>query len=123
MKYAYLFFFFVFSESPKEDYLTNIVSAECMTCPAWEKTLVAEVVLNRVDSGIFPTSIEEVIKQKNQFHGYCKGWYVWHPDSERAVLEAKKKRKNKDILYFWKGDKPKHVKEVVIKGKEHNFGI
>lgn len=69
--------------------------------------LVADVILNRVDSGKFPNSIEEVIYQDHQFGPIVTGTYnqaAWEM-SENAyrAVEMEWNRENRldqNILYF-----------------------
>ena len=70
------------------------------------RTLIAIVILNRVDSKKFPNSIKKVLKQSGQFAVVTSGAYrrVGRTKlSDRAVIEAKRrKNENKapNILYF-----------------------
>ena len=51
------------------DVLASIISAEALGEPYLGKLAVGSVVLNRVESSNFPSTIREVVFQKNQFHG------------------------------------------------------
>lgn len=69
--------------------------------------LVADVVLNRVDSPLFPNTVEEVIYQDHQFGPIVTGAYdkaTWHmsDDAFKAVeLEwYREDRLDQNILYF-----------------------
>ena len=70
------------------------------------RTLIALVILNRVDSKKFPNSIKKVLKQRGQFAVVSSGAYkrVGRTKlSDRAVIEAvRRKRESKapNILYF-----------------------
>ena len=70
------------------------------------RTLIALVILNRVDSKKFPNTITKVLKQRGQFAVVTSGAYrrVGRTKlSDRAVIEAKRrKNENKapNILYF-----------------------
>lgn len=70
------------------------------------RTLIAVVILNRVDSNKFPNTITKVIKQRGQFSVVSSGAYkrVGRTNlSDRAVIEAvrrKKKENPPNILYF-----------------------
>ena len=52
-----------------QDYelLTQIVEAEAGSCDIRGRILVANVVINRVNSGRFPNTIHDVVYQKSQF--------------------------------------------------------
>lgn len=82
--------------------LASIINAECGICEESEKYKVGSVVLNRVASTEFPNTIELVIKQDNQFHGYGTKQYL--PD--KASLSIAKRLidgigRVPEILYFW----------------------
>ena len=70
------------------------------------RTLIALVILNRVDSKKFPNSIKKVLKQRGQFAVVSSGAYkrVGRTKlSDRAVVEAvrrKRTEKTPNILYF-----------------------
>lgn len=70
------------------------------------RTLIALVILNRVDSKKFPNTITKVLKQSGQFAVVTSGAYkrVGRTKlSDRAVIEAtRRKREEKvpNILYF-----------------------
>ena len=49
------------------DVLLRIVEAEAGICDYQGKLLVANVVINRVESGSFPNTVTEVVYQENQF--------------------------------------------------------
>ena len=59
-----------------EDYdtLLHIVEAEAGTEDVKGRILVANVIMNRVKSGSYPNSIEEVIYQSGQFGPAATGW-------------------------------------------------
>jgi hypothetical protein len=75
------------SEQPKEEkkrfdvsageseMLARIAMAEAGTEDIQGKALVMLVVLNRVESNLFPDTIEQVIKSSGQFSAYENGWF------------------------------------------------
>ena len=71
--------------------LSKLVEAEAKSEDLKGKTLVANVVMNRIASEIFPTSITEVIYDPGQFdpvdNGYIKYANPTH-DSKQAVIDA-----------------------------------
>ena len=85
--------------------LAQLVHAEAGNQPMEGKYLVAEVVLNRVESDEFPDTISEVIFQDGQFSVAHNGrlekaaWTVDESDYE-AVTYAVETHDNKDVLYF-----------------------
>lgn len=83
----------------EKDLLSRLVRAEAQDEPYIGKVAVAEVVLNRVNDGQFPDSIEEVIYQKNQFSPVTNGsiYKAADEDSILAVEEALKD--NSDVTY------------------------
>lgn len=89
------------------------------------KQLVADMILNRVDSDRFPNDIESVIKQKNQFSSYFDGGMAKAIPSEetyRAVrTELMGKRVDSSILFFTAGAYNKYCVPA-YKYKDHYFG-
>ena len=82
--------------SENESYLlAKIAMAEAEGCSTQTKTLVIMCVLNRVESDKFPSTIEEVIFQKNQFSPIDNGrWDRVEPNEDcyeavKVVMEAK----------------------------------
>ena len=86
---------------------------------------VAGVILNRVDSTQFPNTIEEVLRQKNQFSIMTDGGYekaCWNVTQEAydAVAAELYERKYRDALFFRTG----HYHEgrtALYKIKQHFF--
>lgn len=91
--------------------LAICVEAEAGNQDLMGKRLVADVILNRVDSDDFPNDIVSVITQKTgdvyQFSSYQDGNMdeVWEPSEEtfKAVQMELKHRYNSDITYFTEG--------------------
>ena len=82
--------------SENESYLlAKIAMAEAEGCSTQTKTLVIMCVLNRVESDKFPSTIEEVIFQKNQFSPIDNGrWDRVEPNEDcyeavKVVMETK----------------------------------
>lgn len=76
------------------DLLARLVTAETETEPYTAKVAVAAVVLNRVKSSQFPSTIKDVIYEKSsgyyQFTPVSNGWInkTASADSKKAALEA-----------------------------------
>lgn len=91
------------SDSEKE-LLGRLVQAEAGDEPYSGKVAVAEVVLNRVNSGQFPNTIQGVIYQSGQFSPVSDGTInnsATH-ESKEAVAEALKGTNyTNGALYFW----------------------
>ncbi len=96
-----------------EDYQNEILFlAKCVEAEAGNqdylgKRLVVDVILNRVDSDKFPNTIEEVIKQENQFSVWANGSLERAEPSEStwdAVYKELQGRTDDLILYFRAGD-------------------
>lgn len=86
--------------------VAKLISAEAEYQPFEGKKLVASVVLNRVDSDIFPDTVEEVIFQDDQFSVIKNGaWDKAIPIEEdfEAVQQELKHRSNHEVLYFTAG--------------------
>lgn len=94
----------------KEKYmLAKIAMAEAEGCRIKAKELVIHTVLSRVESDMFPNTIEEVIFQKNQFTPISDGrWNKVEPNEEcwQALENVLSSSESKDILFFesCKGD-------------------
>ena len=71
----------------EKNYLLHLVAAEAGGCDMVGKILVANVVLNRVESGVFPNTVEGVIFQKNQFSPTING-AIWSSTITDSVREA-----------------------------------
>lgn len=68
---------------------------ECRGCSAKEQAQVVWCILNRVDDPHFPDTIQGVITQPYQFHGYSSSFPVW--DSLADVA--------RDVLTRWSYEK------------------
>ena len=65
----------VFTGYSESDYnvLLRIVQAEAGNCDIEGRVMVANVILNRVESGSFPNTITKVVYQKHQFSPVSNG--------------------------------------------------
>lgn len=94
----------------KEKYmLAKIAMAEAEGCRIKAKELVIRTVLSRIESDMFPNTVEEVIFQKNQFTPISDGrWNKVEPNEEcwQALENVLSSNESKDILFFesCKGD-------------------
>lgn len=94
----------------KEKYmLAKIAMAEAEGCSIKAKELVIHTVLSRIESDMFPNTVEEVIFQKNQFTPISDGrWNKVEPNEEcwQALENVLSSSESKDILFFesCKGD-------------------
>lgn len=88
----------------EKDLLARLVEAEAKGEPYAGKVAVATVVLNRVDSPLFPNSIYDVIYEKGQFTPVTNG-QINQPasnESKKAVEEALAFRgQGNGSLYFY----------------------
>lgn len=85
--------------------LAQLVEAEAGNQPFEGKCLVADVILNRVESPDFPNTISEVIFQDGQFSvitngAFDKAGYNMKEDDYAAVMYEVELHNNKDVLYF-----------------------
>lgn len=90
------------------------------------KRLVADVILNRVESERFPNTVEGVISQKYQFTTYWDGSMdrIKEPSEEtlQAVqMELYGQRLDEDILFFTAGNYNRYCTPAYIVG-DHYFG-
>ena len=75
------------------------------------KRLVADVILNRVDSPLFPDNITDVITQPYHFTSYWDGAMdraVPTEETFEAVRLELEHRSNTEILYFTAGEWPQY---------------
>ena len=105
--------------------IAQLVMAEAGNQDLTGKRYVADVILNRVDSDIFPDTVEEVIFQENQFSVIENGafdeagWTITEECYEAVKLEYEE-RLNYDILYFSRG--PSKYASNHFKHQDHWFG-
>lgn len=111
-----------------KDLLARLVEAESKGEPYAGKVAVATVVLNRVDSSIFPNSVRGVVYDKGQFTPVSNG-EINKPASaasKRAVNEALAFRgQGSGSLYFYNPNKTSNqwlrAKHVTVRIGEHIF--
>lgn len=94
-------------------FLSAVVEAESDRNTSEEsmenRTMIAVVILNRVDSKKFPNTITKVLKQRGQFSVVSSGAYKRvgrTKRSDRAVIEAVRRKKANEapnVLYFRAG--------------------
>lgn len=85
--------------------LAQLIQAEAGNQSLYGKRLVADVVLNRVRSPLFPDTVEEVIFQEGQFSvinngAFNKAAYNMDDSSYKAVETEWDNLTNTSILYF-----------------------
>ncbi len=104
--------------------LAQLVQAEAGNQDLLGMRYVVDVVLNRVDSELFPDTISEVIFQPGQFevthNGQFKTLYEVSEQAMEAVKLEYNERVNEDILYFSLG-KNNYVSNW-FKHQDHWFG-
>lgn len=87
-------------------YICRCVEAEATNQGLLGKCLVADVILNRIESDCFPNTAAEVITAKNQFAVHSNGrmWRVpvTHETLKAVRLELKE-RTDSEIMYFSAG--------------------
>lgn len=109
--------------------LANLVEAESGNQDLKGKRLVADVVLNRVESDRFPNTITEVIYQDYQFSTVLDGalerasWNISDESFEAVRLEALEceERLDEEVLFFTYGDYNPHCVPGYQYGS-HYFG-
>ena len=91
--------------------LAICVEAEAANQGLEGKRLVADVILNRVDSPLFPDNIVDVITQPYHFTSYWDGAMdraVPTEETFQAVQMELDHRSNTEILYFTAGEWPEY---------------
>lgn len=106
--------------------LALCVEAEAGNQDLLGKRLVADVILNRVESPRFPDTIEGVISQKYQFTTYWDGSMDVITEPSEETFEAVKmelygQRLDEDILFFTAGNYNTYCEPAYIVG-DHYFG-
>lgn len=107
--------------------LAAVVEAEAGNQDMIGKRLVVDVVLNRVDSPLFPDTITEVLEQLGQFstmwNGAVKdaGYHMQQDDYDAVMMEVTGKRLDYDIYFFTAGEYNASCKPAYIHG-DHYFG-
>lgn len=86
-------------------WLSRVVSSEAKGEPAKGQIAVANVVLNRVQSGEYPDSIKEVVFQKKQFSS-VRDKSIYKEPTEEAIESAKKALEgervvDEDVMFFY----------------------
>ncbi|PAE22553.1 peptidoglycan-binding protein [Bacillus sp. 7504-2] len=114
--------------SSEKDLLARLVEAEAKDEPYAGKVAVATVVLNRVDSNLFPNTVSGVIYQSSQFTPVSNGQInkAASTDSKKAVNEALAFRgQGSGSLYFYNPAKTTNTwlrsKTTTIKIGNHVF--
>ena len=107
--------------------LAAVVEAEAGSQDMTGKRLVVDVVLNRVDSPLFPDTITEVLEQPGQFSTMWNGaveeagWHMQEDDYTAVMMEVTGVRLDYDIYFFTAGEYNASCKPAYIHG-DHFFG-
>lgn len=107
--------------------LAAVVEAEAGNQDMTGKRLVVDVVLNRVDSPLFPDTITEVLEQPGQFSTMWNGavedagYHMQEEDYTAVMMEVTGMRLDYDIYYFTAGEYNDSCKPAYIHG-DHYFG-
>lgn len=107
--------------------LALVVEAEAGNQDLTGKRLVVDVVLNRVDSPLFPDTITEVLEQPGQFSTMSNGavedagWHMQEDDYTAVMMEVTGGRLDYDIYYFTAGEYNASCSPAYIHG-DHYFG-
>ena len=107
--------------------LAAVVEAEAGNQDMIGKRLVVDVVLNRVDSPLFPDTITEVLEQPGQFTTMWNdavedaGYHMQQDDYDAVMMEVTGKRLDYDIYFFTAGEYNASCKPAYIHG-DHYFG-
>ena len=107
--------------------LAAVVEAEAGNQDMIGKRLVVDVVLNRVDSPLFPDTIMEVLEQPGRFttmwNGAVEdaGYHMQQDDYDAVMMEVTGKRLDYDIYFFTAGEYNASCKPAYIHG-DHYFG-
>lgn len=90
--------------SPEDrDLMAQTIAAEAENQPIEGKKLIAHVILNRVDSAVFPNTVEEVVSQPGQFETWRTGRIqkaVASPEDYEAVKLALIEPEPEPVYFF-----------------------
>ena len=106
--------------------LAAVVEAEAGNQDLTGKRLVVDVVLNRVDSPLFPDNIVDVLEQELQFttmhNGAVEeaGWHMQEDDYKAVMMEISGERLDNDIYFFTAGEYNSCGRPAYIHG-DHYF--
>ena len=106
--------------------LAAVVEAEAGNQDLTGKRLVVDVVLNRVDSPLFPDNIVDVLEQELQFttmhNGAVEeaGWHMQEDDYKAVMMEISGERLDYDIYFFTAGEYNSCGRPAYIHG-DHYF--
>ena len=106
--------------------LAAVVEAEAGNQDLTGKRLVVDVVLNRVDSPLFPDNIVDVLEQELQFttmHNRAveeAGWHMQEDDYKAVMMEISGERLDYDIYFFTAGEYNSCGRPAYIHG-DHYF--
>ena len=98
--------------------LLKIVEAEAQDCSLESRMGVARVVLNRVDSELFPDEIEKVVLETDQFQPVSDGRYyqvevsgdtITAVDHVLSESETERQEKSQGALFFFTRDSSEDV--------------
>ena len=106
--------------------LAEVVEAEAGNQDLTGKRLVVDVVLNRVDSPLFPDTITEVLMQEGQFSTMWNGafedagWHMQEDDYTAVMMEVSGQRLDSEIYFFTAGEYNSCGRPAYIHG-DHYF--
>ncbi|MBQ7724839.1 MAG: cell wall hydrolase [Lachnospiraceae bacterium] len=87
--------------SEEANLLACTVQAEAGNQSFTGRRLVAAVVLNRVESPMFPDTVGEVLSQKGQFSTYSKLGHTKPTWQDRLAVQMEiEERSNHEVLFF-----------------------
>ena len=108
--------------SEEIDALATLVMAEAEGESELGQRLVADTVLNRIDSLYFPDTVHEVIYQQNQFTCIRNGRYsrcYAKPELVGLVEEELYSRTNRDVAFFTAGGYGKYGNHLFQEGHHY----
>lgn len=92
------------------DLLARVVAAEAEGEPYQGQLAVAAVILNRVESGQFPSSLSGVVFQPHAFESVTNGLIWRRSPSQQAISAARDALNGVDptygCIFFWNPSKP-----------------
>lgn len=120
-----------FSRSGDEDLLARLISGEARGEPYLGQVAVGAVIMNRVESPLFPNTIPEVIFQPGAFESVANGQIWVAPPTETQYSAAREALNGADptygALFFWNPSVPVNpwiwTRTITLWIGKHVFGI
>lgn len=110
------------TEEDKE-LICKTVQAEAGNQDLQGKRLVAAVIINRVDSPVFPNTTEDVLSQKNQFSTYNLLNSTTPTWQDRLAVEMETETRSNTEVFFFRTDRYGTGTPMFVHGDHYFSGL